>query len=307
MTTLHWLTDASLRAILLPGLLAGVAVVLLCAVLSVLVVLKRLSFIGQGISHSAFGGIGVAAVAGVLGTGGALGISEFLIVLSFCVVSAIGMALVSDDRHEGANSVEADTAIGVFLVASMALGAVLLAYRLRSGKMSGSAGWESVLFGQVLAVDRSGAMVAGAVAAVVLGVLWWFRRATLFWAFDEGGAAAFGVPTTRMRLLLMVLLSLATVTAMKLVGVVLATALLVLPGAAALRWSARMRPVVLLSCGLGLLGLMAGVVASLEMSLPTGACIVLALTLIFAASAALELVRGGAPRWGAGETLAGDS
>jgi zinc transport system permease protein len=272
--------------------------VLLCAVLSVVVVLKRLAFIGQGISHSAFGGIGVGAVVGVLGAGGTLGLGEFLIVLAFCMASAIGMALVSADGDGGANSVEADTAIGVFLVASMALGAVLLAYHMRAGRMTGSARWEAVLFGQILTVDRTAAVLAGAVAVIVLGVVWWFRRAMLFWAFDEAGAATFGVRTTRMRLLLMVLLALATVTAMKLVGVVLATALLVLPGASALRWSARIRPVMFLSCVLGVVGLLAGTVASLEMSLPTGACIVLALTAVFGVSACFERLTGRRARVG---------
>lgn len=290
MNALQWFSDRDLWRLLMPGLFAGAAVVLLCAVLSVIVVLKRLSFIGQGISHSAFGGIGVAAVAGTLGAGGTLGLAEFLIVLSFCIASAIGMALVSGKGGEQSNSVEADTAIGVFLVAAMALGAVLLAYHMRSGRLSGGATWEAVLFGQILAVGKGEAALAGAVALLVLGAAWWFRRPLLFWAFDEPGAAAFGVPGLRMRLLLMILLALATVTAMKLVGVVLATALLVLPGAAALRLSTRTRPVVVLACAVGLFGLVAGVLTSLQLDLPTGACIVLVLTAVFGACAAFEKV-----------------
>ncbi len=65
MRTIDWLADPALRSLLLPGLLAGIAIFAAGSVLSVLVVLKRLSFVGQGVSHSAFGGIGIAAILGL--------------------------------------------------------------------------------------------------------------------------------------------------------------------------------------------------------------------------------------------------
>jgi zinc transport system permease protein len=280
MTTLQWLTDPAQRALLLPGLIAGAAIVLMCAVLSVLVVLKRLAFIGQGVSHSAFGGIGVAAIAGVATAGAGSGTAQFFIVLAFCVAAAIGMAMASERA-----GVEADTAIGVFLVASMALGAVLIAWRLQHRGGAG-ASWESILFGSIMNVTRADAVVATVVSVVVLATVAWFRRPLLFWAFDEPAAAAFGVPTARLRYLLMILLAVATVTAMKLVGVVLASALLVLPGATALRSSDRLTTVLWIACSVGLVGLIAGMVASLEANIPSGACIVLALTVLFVGACA---------------------
>src|SRR4051812_17337441 len=87
MTTLEWLRDPTLRELLLTGGIAGAAIVLMCAVLSVLGVLKRLAFSGRGVSHSAFGGIGVAAVAGVMTAGAGLGTSQFFIVLAFCIAA----------------------------------------------------------------------------------------------------------------------------------------------------------------------------------------------------------------------------
>ena len=91
-----------------------------CAVLSPLVVLKRLSFVGQGVSHSAFGGVGVAAVLGALAAG-QTSVVGFCVIGAFCIAAALGMALVGDRR-----GLALDTAIGVFLAASMALGIVLL-------------------------------------------------------------------------------------------------------------------------------------------------------------------------------------
>jgi zinc transport system permease protein len=288
------------RELLLTSVVAGLAIVVMCAVLSVLVVLKRLAFIGQGVSHSAFGGIGVAAVIGLLDSTGPLGSAQFLIVLAFCIAAAVGMSLVSERA-----SVEADTAIGVFLVASMALGAALVAWRVQSGRMGG-AGWDRILFGSIMSAGRSDAVVAAIVAALVLAILAWVRRPMLFWAFDGPASAAFGAPTAAMRLLLMILLAVATVTAMKLVGVVLATALLVLPGATALRLSDRLWAVMGLSCLIGIAGLLVGIVGSLEANLPPGACIVLALTAMFGLACILPRARagtggGGAPALAKGE------
>lgn len=272
----EWL-GGPLWELLQSTLLGGLAVSLMGGVLSVLVVLKRLSFIGQGVSHSAFGGIGVAAVLAALSTAAMSDGVSFLVILAFCMVSALGMAITSDR-----DALESDTAIGVFLVASMALGAALVAIAGRiNGGATGAGGWERALFGSVLGVSPADARLAVAISALVLLVLAWQRRGVTFWCFDEPSAAAFGVRTFRMKLLLIMSLAVATVTAMRLGGVVYATALLVLPGAAALRLSTRMGIVLALSCAIALLGMILGIVASIEADLPTGASIVLALTFLF--------------------------
>jgi len=110
------------------------------------------------------------------------------------------------------------------------------------------------------------------------------RRPMLFWAFDESGAEAFGVPGARMRLALMILLTLSIVVSMRLAGVVLTTAILVLPAAAALRLSDRLVAVFTLSVALALLGVFGGLIVSFEAGLPAGACIVAALIALLAAT-----------------------
>ncbi len=200
-----------------------------------------------------------------------------LIVLAFCVASAIGMALVGDRR-----AVREDTSIGVFLVASMSLGAVLLAIATRRGSLPGSVAYESILFGQILGISPAEAWSAAGASGAALLTIWWIRRPLLFWAFDESASAAFGVPGRRSRLVLMVLLALLIVVAMKLVGVILATAVLVLPGATALKLSHRLGRVIALSLASALLSLLIGVTISLEADLPPGATIVLTMTAQFA-------------------------
>lgn len=283
---LTWLSDPDTRGLVIWPLLAGAAVVLMCAVLSVLVVVKRLAFVGQGVAHSAFGGFGVAAVmAAVFGATwmGQESTFEQAVVMVFCVLAALGMAGVSDRR-----AVQVDTGIGLFLVASMALGALLLqtaqVIAERSGHAMNPRSWESVLFGSISTANEIDALRAWIVAAFVLLVLWLVRRPLLFYVVDETSAPAFGVRVRLMRTILMTLLASTTVIAMKLTGVVLSSALLVLPGAAALKLSGRLGRVVAISCVIGLLGLVVGMVASLQWNVQAGPCMVVVLCLIFGTS-----------------------
>lgn len=282
MRTLEYLTNPDLRGLYWPSVVAGVAIALLCAQLSVLVVLKRLAFIGQGISHAALGGVGLAAVVGVLGatTPGAY-LAQFLIVLATCFGAGLLIArLTGDAGDRGDAAGEADTAIGVVLVASMSLGAILLHVSSRASRTPIS--WESFLFGSILDLGWSDAILAMGVAAITLGVLWWVRRPLLFWAFDPVAARAMGIRDRAMGMLLLSLLALATVTAMRLAGVVLATAMLVLPGAVALKLSTRWTRVLVLALVAALAGVLGGLVASFELDWLPGASIVAVLSLLFA-------------------------
>lgn len=285
--TIAYLSDPTLRGLYLPGVVAGVAIALLCSVLSVLVVLRRLAFIGQGISHAAFGGVGIAAVLGLAGAAatGAEAAAQFAVIVAFCLAAALAVGGLS-----ARGKAEADTIIGIILVGSMALGAVLLHVASRLGR-SGTVAWESMLFGSILNVAWPDALVAWTVTLASLFLLWWCRRGLLFWAFDEPAAGAFGVRATPLKALVMILLALATVTAMKLAGVVLATAMLVLPGAAALTLSARLARVLALAAVFALLGVVAGVVISFEFDWPTGPSIVGVLCALFAAARAAAALR----------------
>ena len=278
------IADAQTQAIMWDfyrlAFLAGLSVVVMSGVLSVLVVVKKLGFVGQGVSHSAFGGIGVAALIGAFGLAPDGGAMQLLIVLAFCIAAALGMAAVSDRR-----ALSLDTAIGMFLVGSMALGAILvqearLVAQHREHATSVQS-WESILFGSIMTSDTRDVAVGWGIAAVVIIGAWLLRRPMLFWALDEESARAFGVPAKAMKVALMVLLSLAVVVAMKLAGVVLATALLVLPGATALKLSGRMWPVVAISVGIGVLGLVGGMLLSFMLNWQPGPSVVVVMTGVF--------------------------
>ncbi|MFN7374682.1 MAG: metal ABC transporter permease [bacterium] len=287
MNLVDYLREPALAwALVYRPLLVGAALVLMSGTLSVLVVLKRLGFVGQGVSHSAFGGIGFAALAGVASSAWLGlrpvegGLFELGIVLAFCIACALLMAEVSDRR-----TIRIDTAIGVLLVGAMALGGLLVdASRQWAGAIGQPAtgrSWESVLFGSVQVVGDQDVLVAWASALLVLGTLWVVRRPMLFWALDEPAAEAFGVPVRRVRGVLMVLLAVAVVVSMKLAGVVPATALLVLPGAIALQCSARLWHVLGISMLVGVGGLVASMALALQLNLQPGPCLVLVLTVGF--------------------------
>jgi ABC-type Mn2+/Zn2+ transport system permease subunit len=281
VNTLHYLTNPELRDLFLPAVVTGLAVAVLCSLLSVLVVLKRLAFIGQGISHAAFGGVGLAVALGLVGASTAAATAgQFAVVLFFCLFAALLIGWLSQR-----GGTEADTAIGIVLVGAMAAGAVLI--RVYRSPVS----TEAFLFGDILSVEWADAAIGWGVALGVLAALWVARRPLTFWAFDPTVAQALGVSERAMNFLLMALLALATVTAMKLAGAVLATAMLVLPGAAALRLSNRAAPVMVLASIAALVGVLGGLVVSFELDWPTGASIVVVLVALFGIARAVELAR----------------
>ena len=294
MKTIEYLfTDPSFFSVYRPIVAAGIAIALMCSILSPLVVLKRLSFVGQGISHAAFGGIGIAAVLSVVGGfTAAAGVLQFPIVLAFCLCCALLIAWLIE---RGAS--QADTAIGIVLVASMTLGALMIQWAYNRPGTVAPQGWEQLLFGAISTVGRTDAVIAWMVAVAIGGIVWLCRRPMFFWAFDEAAAPAFGVPAQAMKYLLVVLLTFAIVTSMKLAGVVLATALLVLPGASALRLSDRLIPVFICSLGAGLIGVVGGLVMAFELDqLPPGACIVSILVVLYVAARLVPRVQSARER-----------
>jgi ABC-type Mn2+/Zn2+ transport system permease subunit len=246
------------------ALVVGLVVGLLCSLLSVFVVLKRMAFLGQGISHAGFGGVGTAMVLG-LGAGWA----QEVLVLLFCLGGALGLG-----RLTRGGRIEPDVAIGILLAGAMAWGVLMsnLAGVLRQqpwyqawvGQPAEAVGFETLLFGSLLYVGPWDAVAAGVVALVVLGLLAGLFKEIVFFSFDEPAARVFGVPTGLVHYLLLGVLSLVIVVAIRLVGFVLVSALLVVPGAVALQLSRRLGPVLVLSAGTGLLGMLGGILLSLE-------------------------------------------
>lgn len=262
-----------------PGVIAGAAAAALCGPLSVFVAARRMAFMTQGVSHAAMGGAGVAAILGLSGAAasGAIGAACLLAALLVGIVSARGRT-------------SADTAVGVVLVASMALGAILIDYRLDHPLPGASRppSWESLLFGSILTVRAGDAWLAAAVGGVGLLAMWLARRSLLATTVDPLAHRAAGGGSVWPALLLAALVGIGVVVAMKLVGIVLATALLVLPGAGALRIGSRVRAVFVIATCAALAGVAGGLVLSFETDAPPGAASALTLTLWWLIAAAVS-------------------
>jgi len=249
---------------------AAVGVVALaCSLLSVLVVARRMAFIGQGISHAGFGGYALAVYLGLAG-----GLAEQAIVVAFCLATAWAIGGLSRRR-----ALEIDTAIGILLVAGMALGVLLL--NLRPTRTEP---WEARLFGQPFFISPLQLRLAVALSLAVLAVGAALFKELVFFAFDEPVSRVFGVPSDAMHYLSLSMLALTVVVGMQLVGFILVSALLVIPGAAAMMLSRRLAHVLALSAAIGVVGSLGGLAfAGWQGELPPGACIVGWLFAIFLA------------------------
>ncbi len=246
------------------GLLIATLAGALCGLIGVFVVLRSMSYIGHGLSHAVFGGAALAAV---------LNINYFIGAGVWGVVSGLMIGRVSRKRIIGA-----DAAIGVITTASFAVG---LALQARFGQAKRSI--DAVLFGNVLGVfagDILAVAAVGVVSAVVVVLLY---RKLLFTTFDPEVAGVSGVNVPGMEAVLMVLLSATILVTVRVIGVLLISALLVLPAVTARLLTNSFGRMLWLSPVLGAVFGGVGMYASWYADVPSGAVIIIAGTIVFIA------------------------
>jgi ABC-type Mn2+/Zn2+ transport system permease subunit len=250
-----------------------------CAVLSVIVVLRRWAFIGEGIAHAGFGGIGTGwllslAFPVLRSTGATYGIAVL-----FCLAVALSIGYVARERGGNGESFGADSAIGIFLVASLAWGFTALALYNRGRPNATGADWERYLFGSTDYVSTNTMLASVALSSAVVFAVAALFKEILAYSFDPLMARVSGVRVGLIHYLLMLLLAMTIVVGMRIAGNVLVTALLILPGATALLLSRRLTLVMTLSVLVGVSGAIAGVAINRDVwrFVPSGPAIVLVL------------------------------
>jgi len=271
------------------ALITACALGVACAMLSILVVLRRWAFIGEGVSHAGFGGVGTAWLLSlafpVLGSKGA----AYVVAIVFCMAMAMVIGWVS--RRDRLN---ADAAIGIVLVASLAWGFVALRAYENAGRPNGStSGWDFYLLGEVQNLSNEAMWSGVCVSLAVVLTLIVLGKEILYYCMDPDLAEVSGVRAAFVHYLLMLMLALMIVVGMRLAGQLLVTALLVLPGATALVVSRKFKVVLIVSILTSLVGIVTGLALRASYpSLPSGPPMVLTLVVEFVLAYGWTMLRG---------------
>jgi manganese/iron transport system permease protein/iron/zinc/copper transport system permease protein len=245
------------------GLLVATVAGALCGLVGTFVVLRRMSYIGHGLSHAVFGGAAVAAVVGV---------NFFLGAGLWGVASALVIGRVARRRIVGS-----DAAIGVVTTASFALGLALFGLYGQARQST-----EALLFGSVLGVDETDiAVVIGVALAAAVAVTLGYR-VLLFSTFDPEVAEVSGLRVDRIDALLMVLLAVVILATTQVLGAVLVAATLVIPATVARMLTDRFARMLWLSTAIGAACGFVGMVASYHLDIASGAAVVLVGAALFA-------------------------
>lgn len=242
---------------LINALIAGLLLAVLAGLLGVFLVLRKLSLIGDGLSHVSFGAVALGLL---------LGVYPYYISLPLTVLASfLIFRLMSKAKIYG------DTAIGIVSAAGVSLGVII-------ASLAGGFNVDlfSYLFGSLLAVSTQEIYFLLLLTIITVFFISYNYQALFALSFDELSAQTMGVKTKRLNQILLILLALTVAAAVKAVGVMLVSALLILPAASALQTSSSFKSTLVRSVIFASVGVILGLVASILFNLPTGASIVVA-------------------------------
>jgi zinc transport system permease protein len=249
------------------ALIAGVAVAITTSVIGLFLVLRRNSLFGDALSHVAFGGIAVGLMANVypLWTG-----------LALSILGALGITKLRQSAR-----VPADATVAILLSSGLALGILIV---------SASGGFTldlfSFLFGSILLVSVADTLAILAMAGAVLAIVILLYKKLVYVTFDEEQARVSGLQISALNYLFVVLASVTAVVSMRLVGILLVSALIVIPNVTALLFGRGFKKTALISVGISIFSVVAGIAISYTFNLAPAGTIVLVSTATFLAALA---------------------
>ena len=244
------------------ALIAGALIGFLGSYYGVFVVQRKMSFLGSGLSHAAFGGVAL----GIL-----LGVEPLVMALPFTIL--VGMLIV---WLEDKTKLSSDTSIGILFSVAVALGIVFMAM-----KTGYAADAYTYLFGSILAVYTSDLIIISILSIITIASYFTLWKSWAYATFDREFAISDGVKVKLHDYLLSMLLSLTVVVAMKIVGMLLIAAFLVIPAAIGRNTSKTFAGMTIVSVIVGVLSAVGGLILSFFMDLPSGAVIILLQSFIF--------------------------
>lgn len=256
------------------ALTAGTLIALCCSLFGVVLVLKRFSFIGDGLSHVAFGALAIATVINVT--------DNMLIVFPVTVLCAILLLKTGQNTK-----IKGDAAIAMLSAGALAVGYLLMSIFSTSGNVAGDVC--STLFGSfsIITLSRLEVIVCLVLSVVVIALFVMLYNRIFTVTFDESFASASGVRASLYNLIIAVITAVIIVLAMNLVGSLLTSALIIFPALSAMRISKTFKGTVLLSACISTLCAILGILVAILASTPVGPTIAVADILAFAICFAL--------------------
>jgi len=243
------------------ALIAGIIISIISGFLSFFIVLRKMSFLIVGISHSALAGIALGLL---------FSFNPFLTTFIFCIITGFFIGKLTK-----MGNIEFDTSIGIFFSFTMAI-AVFLIYlgRIKVNLIS-------YLFGSLIGISSFDLVISIVTFIFFLLFIVIFFKSLLFITFDEEVAKVYGINVNLVDSLFLIILSAIIVICIKLVGIILTSAFLILPASFSLNISKHYRIIIPLSIAFALFNFLAGIIFSFYFDVPAGASIVFFSTLIY--------------------------
>ena len=260
------------------AVIVGVLIALCSSLLGVTLVLKRYSFIGDGLSHVAFGALAIASIMKVTST--------TLVTMPLTIIAAILLL-----KGGQSAKLKGDAAIAMISVASLAIGYMLMNVFSTSSNITGDVC--STLFGStsILTLRQSEVMICFVLSIVVIAVFIVFYNKIFGVTFDENFAKATGVRAGAYNLLIAIIIAVIIVLGMNLVGSLLISALIIFPALSAMRLMRTFKSVTITSAIISVVCALLGIVVSILYSTPTGSTIVCADMAVFLVCYVIDRVR----------------
>lgn len=239
--------------------LGGVLIAAIASILGVFLVLRRFALIGDGLAHVTFGSVAVVMLLGI----GSSYIT--LAALPLVILASLAILKLTNFRR-----IQSDSAIGVVSSVGIAAGVIL-------ASLSGGYNLDlfSYLFGNILTITRTELLLSFFVFLIVTGAVIVFYDDLLAVTFDEELARTMGIKTKRINVMLFLLTAVAAVLAMKVAGIMLVSAMLIIPPLTALQLSLNFKMTIVASVIFAVLSVVSGIVAAFWLNLPAGGTIVM--------------------------------
>lgn len=244
------------------GLVAGVAIAVICSLMGMFLVLRRYSLFGDALSHMAFGGISLGLFTGIYPLWTAFIVS---------VLGALGIT-----RLRKSTKISGDAAIAVLLVSGLGIGVLLI---------SATGGFKvdlfSFLFGSILLISFEDTLLILGISSGIVVTLVALRKQLLHMTFDEEQAKVSGINTDKLNYIFVVLASITVITSMRLVGILLISALIVLPNISAIMFGKGFKKTVMLSVSMSVISVVSGIILSYYLDLaPSGMIVMISVAML---------------------------